>query len=98
MGVTEIRKRSAINEIFVDTVGQGHNVNMTYQDADGQTALHAAAYSGHLALVHIILQSGAALDKLDQSQNTPLSLALIQGHNETVKYLAMAGSCASLKV
>lgn len=78
--------------------GLGHNVNMVYQDADGQTALHAAAFGGHLAVVHIILQSGAALDKLDQSQNTPLSLALVQGHNDTVKYLIQAGSCASLKV
>ncbi len=73
-------------------------MNMIYQDSDGQTALHAAAHAGHLAIVHIILQSGAALDKLDQSQHTPLSLALIQGHNDIVKYLAKAGSCTSLKV
>lgn len=73
-------------------------MNTTYQDGEGQTALHAAACGGHLALVHIILQSGAAIDKLDQSQNTPLSLALLQGHNETVKYLTIAGSCTSLKV
>lgn len=73
-------------------------MNMAYEDANGQTALHAAAYGGHLAMVHIILQSGAALDKLDQSQHTPLTLALIQGHNDTVKYLAKAGSCTSLKV
>lgn len=71
---------------------------MVYEEANGQTALHTAAYGGHLAVVHIILQSGAALDKLDQSQNTPLTLALIQGHNDTVKYLAKAGSCTSLKV
>lgn len=80
------------------TAGQGQNVNMAYEDANRQTALHIAAYGGHLAVVHIILQSGAALDKLDQSQNTPLTLALIQGHNDTVKYLVKAGSCTSLKV
>lgn len=84
-------------ERVIECLRQGQNVNTTYQDGEGQTALHAAAYGGHLALVHIILQSGAALDKLDRSQNTPLSLALIQGHNETVKYLAIAGSCTSLK-
>lgn len=77
---------------------QGQNVNMVYQEANGQTALHAAAYGGHLAVVHVILQSGGALDKLDRSQHTPLSLAVIQGHNDTVKYLAKAGSCTSLKV
>lgn len=71
---------------------------MVYHDANGQTALHAAAKGGHLAVVYVIMQSGAALDKLDKSQNTPLSLAVIQGHNDTVKYLAKAGSCTSLKV
>lgn len=84
---------------FISCVlGQGQSVNTAYPDADNQTALHAAAYGGHLAVVHIVLQSGSAIDKLDQSQNTPLCLALIQGHNDIVKYLVQAGSCTSLKV
>lgn len=49
-------------------------------------------------MVHIIFQSGAALDKMDSSQNTPLGLAIIQEHNDVVKYLIQAGSSASLKV
>ena len=76
----------------------GHHANYVYQDANGQTALHAACFSGHLPVVHIIFQSGAALDKMDHSQNTPLSLALVQGHNDIVKYLIQAGSCTALKV
>ena len=71
---------------------------MVYQDQDGQTALHAAAFNGHLAVIHVILQCGATLDKLDHSQNSPLSLALIQGHNDIVKYLIQSGSSVSLKV
>ena len=85
-----------VYETFV--IGLGNQVNFVYQDADGQTALHAACFGGHLAVVHIIFQSGAALDKMDLSQNTPLSLALIQGHNDVVKYLIKAGSSTSLKV
>lgn len=73
------------------------HVNLVYQDADGQTALHAACFGGHLSVVHIIFQSGGALDKMDYSQNTPLSLAVIQEHNDIVKYLIQAGSSASLK-
>ena len=49
-------------------------------------------------MVHIVFQSGAALDKMDYSQNTPMSLALIQEHNDIVKYLIQAGASASLKV
>ncbi len=79
-------------------LGLGHNVNTVHQDTHGQTALHAAASEGHLAVVHILIQSGAALDKQDQAQNTPLSLALVHGHSETVKYLVQAGSSSSLKV
>ena len=80
------------------SLGLGQHVNFVYQDADGQTALHAACFGGHLPVVHIIFQSGAALDKMDSSQNTPLGLAIIQEHNDVVKYLIQAGSSASLKV
>ena len=79
-------------------IGLGQNVHTVYQDQEGQTALHAASFGGHLAVAHIILQCGATLDKLDHSQNSPLSLALIQGHNDIVKYLIQSGSCTSLKV
>lgn len=93
----EIVKHVAFAKLHI-FLGLGHNVQMVYQEQDGQTALHAAAFSGHLAVIHIILQCGATLDKLDHSQNSPLSLALIQGHNDIVKYLIQSGSSVSLKV
>ncbi|KZS14880.1 Histone-lysine N-methyltransferase EHMT1 [Daphnia magna] len=84
-----------------ETTGKSSSSNKSLyvaaKNGDIERVVECLTYGGHLALVHIILQSGAALDKLDRSQNTPLSLALIQGHNETVKYLAIAGSCTSLK-
>jgi len=84
-------------ERVIECLRLGQHVNFVHQDADGQTALHAACFGGHLPVVHIVFQSGAALDKMDYSQNTPMSLALIQEHNDIVKYLIQAGASASLK-
>lgn len=78
--------------------GLGQNANTTYPDVGGQTALHAACTNGHLAVVHILIQSGAALDKMDLSQNTPLISSLNTGHNDVVKYLIQSGASTALKV
>ena len=76
----------------------GQNPNQIYREFGGKTALHIAAVNGHLAVVHILAQSGVALDKFDQSQNTALTLAIAQEHNDVVKYLIQAGCSTSLKV
>lgn len=73
-------------------------MNLAYREFGNRTALHAAAASGHLAIVHILVQSGAALDKFDQSQNTALTLAISQEQNNVVKYLIQAGCSTVLKV
>ncbi|XP_014249022.1 histone-lysine N-methyltransferase EHMT2 [Cimex lectularius] len=59
-------------------------------------ALHAAAGSGFLAAVHILVQAGTNLDTLDKGQFTPLMAATLNGHNHIVRYLVKAG--ASLTV
>jgi ankyrin repeat protein len=79
-------------------IGSGQNVNTVYSESGGQTPLHAACHGGHLAIVHIIVQSGAALDRMDSSQKTALVVAVVQGHNEIAKYLIQIGACTSLKV
>lgn len=63
-----------------------------------QTALHIASADGNLAAVHILLQSGAQIDLMDQDQNTPLILATQNGHNDIVEYLIKAGASITLKV
>lgn len=69
-----------------------------YAEANHGTALHAACHGGHLAVAHVLVQSGVAVDKMDTSLNTAVVVALVQGHNEIVKYLIRAGSSVSLKV
>jgi ankyrin repeat protein len=45
-------------------------------NANGQTALHAAAQRGYDAVVTVLVGAGAALDLRDKQKRTPLDLAL----------------------
>jgi ankyrin repeat protein len=51
--------------------------DINYRD-DGQTALHLAAYHGHVGQVAVLLDGGADVNSLTDSGNTPLTMA-IQG-------------------
>jgi ankyrin repeat protein len=52
----------------------GADVNQT-NDA-GETALHAAAMSGTLSLIELLVQRGAALETISKTGHTPLALTL----------------------
>lgn len=62
------------------------------------SALHAAAAGGYLILVHVLTQAGSQLDQLDKEQNSPLILAIENGHHDIVKYLVKAGANITFKV
>ena len=63
-------------------------------DAQGYTALHYAAYSGHLDAVRYLLDIGADVTavSLDPLRNTPLHAAASSGHAEIVRLLLAAGA------
>ena len=77
-----------------------HNANINYQDTENKkTALHvfviiqlflyilqAAAVNGSLELVIFLIQNGAK-HLLNDSGNTPLHWAALNGKDEIVKYL-----------
>jgi ankyrin repeat protein len=73
-------------------------LNHVFPEFSQQTALHAAAQEGHLATVHLLVQSGAQLDAMDCEQLTPLMQAVLAGHAAVVKYLVKAGASLVLKV
>lgn len=55
----------------------------------GDTALNLAAYNGHLKIVKILLQSGAALQTDDWQA---LTYAALNGHTEIVEFLIKKGA------
>ncbi|CAJ0923262.1 unnamed protein product, partial [Mesorhabditis belari] len=65
----------------------------------GESALHVAAGSGHLDLVHYLHMKGAELSPIDKRGDTPLAWASRHGHSDIVNLLASEGAdvnCANM--
>lgn len=86
-------RRCLVNIINSFCLGSGMN-----PDGGATCALHAASAGGHLIIVHLLISAGAHKEVLDKSQYTPLMLAILNNHNEIVKYLIKAGADPQFKV
>ena len=53
----------------------------------GETAVHAAARHGHLAVLQFLAVHGQSLNPQNKSHETPLHLAAIEGHSAVVELL-----------
>lgn len=62
-------------------------VHVQATDADGNTALHAAAEHGHVELVAFLLEHGAAVDTPNGEAMQPLHLAALHGRDQVVEHL-----------
>lgn len=58
----------------------------------GETALHKAAYNGHLDVLRVLLGAGADPHVAQLDKNTPLHYAAAQGHAKVAAMLLDAGA------
>ncbi|XP_053343434.1 inversin isoform X2 [Clarias gariepinus] len=70
------------------------DINMT--DKYGGTAMHAAALSGHVSTVRLLLEKGAMVDPLDVMKHTPLFRACEMGHRDVILTLIKGGARVDL--
>ncbi|NXG51236.1 INVS protein, partial [Psilopogon haemacephalus] len=70
------------------------DINMT--DKYAGTALHAAALSGHVSTVELLLEHKAQVDALDVMKHTPLFRACEMGHKEVIQTLIKGGARVDL--
>ncbi|XP_064622388.1 ankyrin repeat and SOCS box protein 14-like [Lineus longissimus] len=68
------------------------NVNLAPTTAD-YTALHFAAWEGHLGICNELVNAGASPDARTRDKNTPLSLGAHGGHNKVVDFFLGLGTC-----
>ena len=61
-------------------------------ESGGQFAIHGAAASGSVAVLHFLVAAGAHLEALDQTGNTALTNAALFGDAEAVTLLLVAGA------
>ncbi|XP_036395471.1 inversin [Megalops cyprinoides] len=60
------------------------DIDINMADKYGGTALHAAALSGHVGTVRLLLERGAMVDSLDVMKHTPLFRACEMGHRDVI--------------
>ncbi|NWX91343.1 INVS protein, partial [Nothoprocta pentlandii] len=70
------------------------DINMT--DKYAGTALHAAALSGHVNTVKLLLEHNAQVDALDVMKHTPLFRACEMGHKDVIQTLIKGGARVDL--
>jgi ankyrin repeat protein len=83
----------AVQKNHVDDVKRLLDASMSVLAADEHknTLAHRAAEAGHLAILRLLRDRGAPLDRLNWIDQSPLSLAAWKGHLPVVKYLCMQG-------
>ncbi len=73
-------------------IASGADSNGAEETVFGFTALHRAAFNGHVDCVRVLVEGGASVDKGDQFGRTPLHLAASKEHCEIVTYLLEKGA------
>lgn len=67
------------------------NINFDGSIVEGVTALWAAAGSGHLNIVKLLIQHGANVNHCTKTDSTPLRAACYEGRLDVVQYLVAHG-------
>ena len=85
--------REAIQKNRVDAVQRllDSGLSALATDEHQNTPAHLAAEAGHLAILHLLRERGAPLDRLNWIDQSPLSLAAWKGHLPVVRYLCAQG-------
>jgi len=76
-------------------IARGANVNV--KNAQGDAALHWAAYKGSAELTRVLIDAGADLDALQSGGRTPLLLAASVPHAAAAKLLVEAGADVNIQ-
>ncbi|XP_028909910.1 inversin isoform X2 [Ornithorhynchus anatinus] len=72
------------------------DIDINMADKYGGTALHAAALSGHVSTVKLLLDHNAQVDATDVMKHTPLFRACEMGHKDVIQTLIKGGARVDL--
>ncbi|KAF4495762.1 hypothetical protein FAGAP_8092 [Fusarium agapanthi] len=72
--------------------GNEIGIDVNLGDPGGCTPLHFAAWYGHMAVMELLLASGAMMDSEDSGGKTPLSYAIEHGNIAAIEFLLETGA------
>lgn len=71
-------------------------IDVDFQDLNGRSALHWAAYQGDHLTVELLINSGAKLDLQDEQGFTAIHWAMVNGSSKSIQLLVNSGSDINL--
>ena len=78
---------------FIKDINEKANyMSDNYEHYNGITLLHAAAVEGEIDIAQLLLDHGADINAVGESQEMPLHLAVKQGHSEIAEFLLQKGA------
>lgn len=75
-----------------------NKIDTTFQDKDGDRAVHHAAFGDEPAVIELLHRGGADLNARNKRRQTPLHIGVNKGHIGVVRSLLDLGSHPSLQV
>jgi hypothetical protein len=87
-----------LDQRIVDLVKSGVDLDASFDNGEGYTAVHFAAWDGKDKILSYLLQAGAKADLLGEDGYTPLLLAVAGGHQACVELLVEKGADVNIRV
>ncbi|MCE2779949.1 MAG: ankyrin repeat domain-containing protein [Algoriphagus sp.] len=81
-----------VDQLIVDLVEAGVDLDASFDDGEGYTAVHFAAWDGKDEILSYLLEAGAKADIVGEDGYTPIFLAAAGGHLDCVKLLVENGA------
>jgi hypothetical protein len=93
-----------VDQRIVDLVESGVDLNESFENGEGYTAVHFAAWDGKNEILAYLLEAGAEADRIGEDGHTPLVLAsgggikASVGHQVCVELLVERGADVNIRV
>ena len=81
-----------VDQRIVDLVDAGVDLDASFDDGEGYTAVHFAAWDGKDEILAYLLEAGAKADVVGEDGYTPIFLAAAGGHLDCVEILVENGA------
>lgn len=81
-----------VDQRIADLVEAGVDLDASFEDGEGYTAVHFAAWDGKDEILAFLLEAGAEADVVGEDGYTPLFLAAASGHLDCVELLVENGA------
>jgi hypothetical protein len=81
-----------VDQRIADLVEAGVDLDASFEDGEGYTAVHFAAWDGKDEILAFLLEAGAKADVVGEDGYTPLFLAAASGHLDCVELLVENGA------